>query len=202
MQMFLIEKMYLLLLTCVLSPCPPQWHQAWAPVGFCSERFFQSFLCLLQFLTCGMRNCSVTISAGRCFSTSSVSYMEGHFRRTWEGYFMILRKTTTLEFWNLMISKKTNILKNICRRFECRCWRFWLRCHLSRKSIFEKNKSHPEENLHPLAAEHVPHLDMCVPSTYYPHNSVCHNHLRRSITTTIVTMIVIGSNMITDPPSW
>ena len=50
------------------------------------EILSKTFLCVLQFLTCGMRNCSVTISAGRCFSTSSVSYMEGHFRRTWEGY--------------------------------------------------------------------------------------------------------------------
>ena len=36
-----VSRLYCLFLTCALVPCPPQWHQAWAPVGFCSERFYQ-----------------------------------------------------------------------------------------------------------------------------------------------------------------
>ena len=30
--------------------------------------------------------------------------------------------------------------------------------NLSRKSMFDENKSNPEEDFHSLAAEHVPHL--------------------------------------------
>ena len=30
--------------------------------------------------------------------------------------------------------------------------------HLSRKSMFDEDKSNPEQNFHTLAAKHVPHL--------------------------------------------